>query len=85
MGSRVACFAAKGVQYGVVGMVMGVAGSSFVLGLSTLRSAIDKGYQPPPTYQPIFGTGLGWLIFMSGNSNIRYNLINLVEDISYER
>lgn len=85
LGSRVACFAIKGVQYGLVGLTMGILGSAFVLGLTTLRTSIDKGYKPPPTYQPVFGTGLGWLIFMSGNSNLRYNLINLVEDISYER
>ena len=85
MGSRVACFAAKAVQYGLVGLVMGVTGSSFVLGLTSLRSAVDSSYKPPPPYQPIWGTGLGWLLFMSGNSNIRYNLINFLEDVSYER
>ena len=85
LGSRAACFAAKAVQYGLVGLVMGVAGSSFVLGLTSLRSAADKSYKPPPTYQPVLGTGLGWLLFMSGSSNIRYNLINFMEDISYER
>lgn len=83
--SRLACFGAKGVQYGLVGLTMGILGSSFVLGLTTIRSSVDKGYKPPPTYQPVLGTGLGWLIFMSGNSNLRYNLINLLEDISYER
>ena len=85
LGSRMACFGAKAVQYGTVGLVMGTAGSSLVLGLTSLRSVLDKGYKAPPTYQPILGTGLGWLMFMSGSSNIRYNLINLVEDISYER
>ena len=85
LASRVACFAAKGVQYGLVGLVMGIAGSGFVLGLTSLRSAVDSSYKPPPTYQPVLGTGLGWLLFMSGNSNIRYNLINLLEDVSYER
>lgn len=73
------------MQYGTVGLVMGTAGSSLVLGLTTLRSALDKGYRPPPTYQPVFGTGLGWLLFMSGSSNVRYNLINFLEDICYER
>ena len=85
LGSRAACLAAKAVQYGLVGLVMGITGSSFVLGLTSLRTAVDKTYKPPPTYQPVLGTGLGWLLFMSGNSNIRYNLINLLEDISYER
>lgn len=80
-----ACFAAKAVQYGTVGLVMGTLGSSFILGLTTARSALDKRYKPPPTYQPVFGTGLGWLIFMSGSSNVRYNLINLLEDLSYAK
>ncbi len=64
---------------------MGIAGSAFVLGLTSLRSAVDSSYKPSPTYQPVLGTGLGWLLFMSGSSNIRYNLINFLEDVSYER
>lgn len=80
-----ACFLAKGVQYGTVGFVMGTVGSSLVLGLTSLRTMLDSSYEPPPVYQPVFGTGLGWLLFMSGSSNVRYNLINFIEDFAYER
>lgn len=85
LGSRIACFIAKGIQYGSVGLVMGTSGSSLVLGLTSLRTKLDKHYQPPPTYQPVLGTGIGWLLFMSGSSNVRYNLINCIEDLAYER
>lgn len=85
LSARLACFLAKAMQYGTVGLVMGTTGSSLVLGLTFLRTALDKEYQPPPTYQPVLGTGLGWLLFMSGSSNVRYNLINLAEDLAYER
>lgn len=84
-GSRVMCFAAKAVQYGAVGLVMGTAGSGFVLCLTSIRQALDADFKPPATYQPALGTGLGWAIFMSGSSNVRYNLINFVEDFAQDR
>lgn len=83
--ARVACFSAKAVQYGAVGLVMGTLGSSLVLCLTTVRERLDREYEPPPTYQPVLGTGIGWLLFMSGSSNIRYNLINFLEDLAYDR
>jgi hypothetical protein len=79
------CFAAKAVQYGAVGLVMGTAGSGFVLCLTSIRQALDADFKPPATYQPALGTGLGWAIFMSGSSNVRYNLINFVEDFAQDR
>lgn len=85
MGSRALCFAAKGVQYGAVGMVMGTTGSGFVLCLTSLRQALDRDYKPPATYQPALGTGVGWGLFMSGSSNVRYNLINFLEDFAQDR
>ena len=85
LAQRVGCFCLKAAQYGTVGFVMGCAGSALVHGMTALRIRLDAAFEPPPTEQPIAGTGLGWLYFMGLNSNIRYNAINAAEDIMYSR
>lgn len=75
----------KAAQYGAVGFVMGCIGSSIVHAMTAVRMRMDAAFEPPPTEQPIAGTGLGWLYFMGLNSNIRYNAVNAAEDIMYAR
>ena len=53
--------------------------------MTAMRMRLYSNFVPPPTEQPIAGTGLGWLYFMSLNSNVRYNAINAAEDIMYSR
>ena len=52
LGQRLACFGAKAVQYGAVGLIMGTTGSSLVLGLTSLRTALDSSYQVMSTIPP---------------------------------
>ena len=85
LAQRAGCFCLKAAQYGTVGFVMGCAGSAIVHGMTALRMHLDAAFEPPPTEQPIAGTGLGWLYFMGLNSNIRYNAINAAEDVMYSR
>jgi hypothetical protein len=75
----------KATQYGAVGFTMGCIGSAIVHGMTALRERLDTAFEPPPTEQPIAGTGVGWLYFMGLNSNIRYNALNAAEDILYAR
>jgi hypothetical protein len=81
--SRAACFAARAVQYGAVGFTMGVTGSALVACLTALREAADPAWSPPPTYQSVLGTGIGWCYFMASSSNVRYNLVNAAEEALY--
>ncbi|KAK9807036.1 hypothetical protein WJX72_011423 [[Myrmecia] bisecta] len=83
LGQRLACFASKAVQYGAVGFVMGCAGTAVVQGLTTMREQLDPTFVPPPLTQPVLGTGVGWLYFMSLNSNVRYNFVNFAEEFMY--
>jgi hypothetical protein len=53
--------------------------------MTAVRERFDSAFEPPPTEQPIAGTGLGWLYFMGLNSNLRYNALNAAEDILYAR
>lgn len=53
--------------------------------VTAVRMRMDAAFEPPPTEQPIAGTGLGWLYFMGLNSNIRYNAVNAAEDVMYAR
>ncbi len=80
-----ACFGTKMVQYGIVGFIMGCAGSAAVTGLTNLREQLDPSFVPPATVQPVLGTGFGWLYFLGIHSNVRYNLVNAAEDILYTR
>ena len=64
---------------------MGCIGSSIVHAVTAVRMRTDAAFEPPPTEQPIAGTGLGWLYFMGLNSNIRYNAVNAAEDVMYAR
>ena len=64
---------------------MGCIGSSIVHAMTAVRMRMDSAFEPPPTEQPIAGTGLGWLYFMGLNSNIRYNAVNAAEDVMYSR
>eukprot|EP00884_Botryococcus_braunii_P023153 jgi/Botrbrau1/9521/Bobra.0211s0012.1 len=82
---RVACFGTKMVQYGTVGFIMGCVGSAAVAGLTSLREQLDPDFVPPPTVQPVLGTGLGWLYFLGIHSNVRYNFVNAIEDVLYTR
>ena len=70
LGQRLACFGAKAVQYGTVGLIMGTTGSSLVLGLTSLRTALDSSYQvtstiPPGAEPPAFKQG-SHLFFWTG-------------------
>ena len=40
------------MQYGAVGLIMGTTGSSLVLGLTSLRTALDSSYQVSPMIVP---------------------------------
>lgn len=53
--------------------------------MTAARERFDSAFEPPPTEQPIAGTGLGWLYFMGLNSNVRYNALNAAEDVLYAR
>ena len=44
--SRALCFAAKAVQYGAVGLIMGTTGSAFVLCLTTVREVGASFFAP---------------------------------------
>lgn len=85
LAQRAACFFVKAAQYGAVGFVMGCAGSALVHAMTAARERFDAAFEPPPTEQPIAGTGLGWLYFMGLNSNVRYNALNAAEDVLYAR
>ncbi|KAK9904921.1 hypothetical protein WJX75_005675 [Coccomyxa subellipsoidea] len=85
LAQRAACFGVKAAQYGAVGFVMGCTGSALVHAMTAVRERFDSAFEPPPTEQPIAGTGLGWLYFMGLNSNLRYNALNAAEDVLYAR
>lgn len=61
------------------------SGSALVHAMTAARERFDSAFEPPPTEQPIAGTGLGWLYFMGLNSNVRYNALNAAEDVLYAR
>ena len=66
-------------------MRMLCTGSALVHAMTAARERFDSAFEPPPTEQPIAGTGLGWLYFMGLNSNLRYNALNAAEDVLYAR
>lgn len=85
LGARGATFMLKGLQYGLVGLFMGALGASCVHGLIRLRERFDPTFVPPKTVQSIVGTGTAWSGFMATSSNIRYNLVTVLEDLAYMR
>lgn len=83
--ARFATFLLKGVQYGGVGFLMGCLGAASVQGLIWLRERVDPDFSPPSSVQSIRGTGMAWSAFMSSSSNVRYNLVNAIEDACYSQ
>ena len=83
--ARAATFLIKGVQYGGVGFAMGCLGAATVQGLVRLRERVDPDFESPATVQSIRGTGGAWSGFMATSSNVRYNLVNGLEDALYRR
>lgn len=83
---RVATLLLKGVQYGGVGFAMGCLGASSVQGLITVREKLDgPAFASPATVQSTLGTGTAWCGFMATSSNVRYNMVNALEDMLYRR
>lgn len=83
--ARFATFLLKGVQYGGVGFLMGCLGAASVQVLLWVREQIDPQFVPPSSVQSIRGTGMAWSAFMSTSSNLRYNLVNALEDACYKQ
>ena len=69
---RVGTLALKAVQYGALGLAMGVLGTATVHGLIGLRERVDPGFTPPARVQSIGGVAALWGAFMATNSNVRY-------------
>ena len=82
---RIGTLALKAVQYGTVGLVMGLLGTASVHALIHLKEHMDPTFSPPATVQSIVGVGVTWCIFMASSSNVRYNLVNATEDLLYGR
>lgn len=81
--ARVATLLLKAAQYGGVGFAMGCLGAASVQLLIWVRERTDSTFVPPATVQSIKGTGMAWSGFMASSSNVRYNVVNGMEDALY--
>lgn len=83
--ARAATLLLKGLQYGGVGFCMGMLGAASVQALVFIRERLDGSFEPPATVQSVSGTGAAWGSFMATSSNVRYNLVNGLEDALYRK
>jgi hypothetical protein len=84
LAQRVGCYAANGVQFGVIGVCSSTVGTLATKGLISLRERVTR-HRPDVQLAPLAQTALAYGAFVGVSSSTRYQLVNAVETSVFAR
>jgi hypothetical protein len=84
LAQRAGCYAAKGVQFGVIGVFSSTLGTLATKGLISLRERVTR-HRPDVQLAPIKQTALAYGLFVGVSSSTRYQLVNAIETSVFAR